>query len=71
MRRKQLLAVIMTVIAAVMPVINVYVDATTASEILTLHENMQNETNIDKTTALQNFVKMTDKIRDLHRRLIL
>ncbi len=71
MRRKQLLAVIMTVIAAVMPVINVYVDAATASEILTLHENMQNETNIDKTTALQNFVKMTDKIRDLHRRLIL
>ena len=71
MRRKQLLAVIMTVIAAVMPVVNVYVDTAAASEILTLHENMQNETNIDKTTALQNFVKMTDKIRDLHRRLIL
>ena len=71
MRRNQLLAGIMAAMAAVMPVVNVYVDTAAASEILTLHENMQNETNIDKTTALQNFVKMTDKIRDLHRRLIL
>ena len=60
MRRKQLLAVIMTAMAAVVPAINVYVDASAASEILTSYENMQNETNIDKTTALQNSVKMTD-----------
>ena len=60
MRRNQLLAGIMTAMAAVMPVVNVYVDTAAASEILTSDEYMQNETNINKTTALQNSVKMTD-----------
>lgn len=60
MRRNQLLAGIMTAMAAVMPVINVYVDTAVASEILTSDEYMQNEANINKTTALQNSVKMTD-----------
>ena len=62
MRRNQLLAGIMTAMAAVMPAVNVYVDTAAASEILTSDETVQNETNIDKTTALQNSVKMTDKI---------
>ncbi len=62
MRRNQLLAGIMTAMAAVMPAVNVYVDTVAASEILTSDETVQNETNIDKTTALQNSVKMTDKI---------
>ena len=62
MRRNQLLAGIMAAMAAVMPVVNVYVDTAAASEILTSDETVQNETNIDKTTALQNSVKMTDKI---------
>ena len=60
MRRNQLLAGIMTAMAAVMPVVNVYVDTAAASEILTSDEYMQNETNINKTTVLQNSVKMTD-----------
>ena len=60
MRRNQLLAGIMTAMAAVMPVVNVYVDTTAASEILTSDEYIQNEANINKTTALQNSVKMTD-----------
>ena len=60
MRRNQLLAGIMAAMAAVMPVVNVYVDTTAASEILTSDEYMQNEANINKTTALQNSVKMTD-----------
>ena len=60
MRRNQLLAGIMTAMAAVMPVVNVYVDTAAASEILTSNETVQTETNIDKTTALQNSVKMTD-----------
>lgn len=60
MRRNQLLAGIMTAMAAVMPVVNVYVDTAAASEILTSDEYIQNETNINKTTALQNSVKMTD-----------
>ena len=60
MRRNQLLAGIMTAMAAVMPVVNVYVDTAAASEILTSDEYMQNEANINKTTALQNSVKMTD-----------
>ena len=60
MRRNQLLAGIMTAMAAVMPVVNVYVDTAAASEILTSDECMQNESNINKTTALQNSVKMTD-----------
>ena len=60
MRRNQLLAGIMTAMAAVMPVVNVYVDTAVASEILTSDEYMQNEANINKTTALQNSVKMTD-----------
>lgn len=60
MRRNQLLAGIMTAMAAVMPVVNVYVDTAAASEILTSDEYMQNESNINKTTALQNSVKMTD-----------
>ena len=60
MRRNQLLAGIMTAMAAVMPVINVYVDTAAASEILTSDEYIQNEANINKTTALQNSVKMTD-----------
>ena len=60
MRRNQLLAGIMTAMAAVMPVVNVYVDTAAASEILTSDEYMQNETNINKTIALQNSVKMTD-----------
>ena len=60
MRRNQLLACIMTAMAAVMPVVNVYVDTAAASEILTSDEYMQNETNINKTTVLQNSVKMTD-----------
>ena len=62
MRRKQLLAGIMTAMAALMPTVNVYVDTAVASEILTSDETVQTETNIDKTTALQNSVKMTDKI---------
>ena len=62
MRRNQLLAGIMTAMAAVMPVVNVYVDTAAASEILTSDEYMQNETNINKTTALQNSVKMTDML---------
>ena len=60
MRRNQLLAGIMTAMAAVMPVVNVYVDTAAASEILTSDEYMQNESNINKTKALQNSVKMTD-----------
>lgn len=48
--------------AAVMPVVNVYVDTAAASEILTSDEYMQNEINIIKTTALQNSVKMTDML---------
>lgn len=60
MRRNQLLAGIMAAMAAVMPVVNVYVDTAAASEILTSDEYIQNETNINKTTALQNSVKMTD-----------
>ncbi|NSF72442.1 serpin family protein [Blautia wexlerae] len=60
MRRNQLLAGIMAAMAAVMPVVNVYVDTAAASEILTSDEYMQNESNINKTTALQNSVKMTD-----------
>ena len=60
MRRNQLLAGIMTAMAAVMPVVNVYVDTAAASEILTSDEYMQNEANINRTTALQNSVKMTD-----------
>ena len=62
MRRNQLLAGIMTAMAAVMPVVNVYVDTAAASEILTSDEYMQNETNINKTTVLQNSVKMTDML---------
>ena len=62
MRRNQLLAGIMTAMAAVMPVVNVYVDIAAASEILTSDEYMQNETNINKTTVLQNSVKMTDML---------
>lgn len=60
MRRNQLLAGIMTAMAAVMPVVNIYVDTAAASEILTSDEYIQNEANINKTTALQNSVKMTD-----------
>ena len=60
MRRNQLLAGIMTAMAAVMPVVNVYVDTAAASEILTSDEYIQNKANINKTTALQNSVKMTD-----------
>ena len=62
MRRNQLLAGIMSAMAAVMPVVNVYVDTAAASEILTSDEYMQNETNINKTTVLQNSVKMTDML---------
>ena len=62
MRRNQLLAGIMTAMATLMPTVNVYVDTAVASEILTSDETVQTETNIDKTTALQNSVKMTDKI---------
>ena len=62
MRRNQLLAGIMTALTAVMPAVSVYVDTATASEILTSNETVQTETNIDKTTALQNSVKMTDRI---------
>ena len=62
MRRNQLLAGIMAAMAAVMPVVNVYVDTAAASEILTSDEYMQNETNINKTTVLQNSVKMTDML---------
>ena len=62
MRRNQLLAGIMTAMAAVMPVVNVYVDTAAASEILTSDEYMQNETNINKTTVLQNSVKMIDML---------
>lgn len=62
MRRNQLLAGIMTAMAAVMPVVNVYIDTAAASEILTSDEYMQNEINISKTTALQNSVKMTDML---------
>ena len=51
MRRNQLLAGIMTAMAEVMPVVNVYVDTAAASEILTSDEYMQNEANINKTTA--------------------
>ena len=60
MRRNQLLAGIMAAMAAVMPVVNVYVDTAAASEILTSDEYIQKEANINKTTALQNSVKMTD-----------
>ena len=60
MRRNQLLAGIMAAMAAVMPVVNVYVDTAATSEILTSDEYMQNEANINKTKALQNSVKMTD-----------
>ena len=60
MRRNQLLAGIMTAMAAVMPVVNIYVDTAAANEILTSDEYIQNEANINKTTALQNSVKMTD-----------
>ena len=60
MRRNHLLAGIMAAMAAVMPVVNVYVDTAAASEILTSDEYIQNEANINKTTALQNSVKMTD-----------
>ena len=60
MRRNQLLAGIMTAMAAVMPVVNVSIDTAAASEILTSDEYMQNESNINKTKALQNSVKMTD-----------
>ena len=62
MRRNQLLAGIMTAMAAVMPAVNVYVDTVAASEILTSDETVQNEPNVDKTTALQNSVKMTDML---------
>ena len=62
MRRNQLLAGIMTAMAAVMPVVNVSIDTAAASEILTSDEYMQNETNINKTTVLQNSVKMTDML---------
>ena len=62
MRRNQLLAGIMTALTAVMPVVNVYVDTAAASEILTSNETVQTETNIDKTTALQNSVKLIDML---------
>lgn len=62
MRRNQLLAGIMTAMAAVVPVVSVSIDTVAASEILTSDEYMQNETNINKTTALQNSVKMTDML---------
>lgn len=62
MRRNQLLAGIMTAMAAVVPVVNVSIDTVAASEILTSDEYMQNETNINKTTVLQNSVKMTDML---------
>lgn len=64
MRRNHLLAGIMAAMAAVMPVINVYVDTAAASEILTSDEYIQNEANINKTTALQNSVKMTDLLSE-------
>ena len=62
MRRNQLLAGIMTALTAVMPAVSVYVDTAAASEILTSNETVQTETNIDKTTALQNSVKMIDML---------
>ena len=62
MRRNQLLAGIMTAMAAVVPVVNVSIDTVAASEILTSDEYMQNETNINKTTVLRNSVKMTDML---------
>ena len=62
MRRNQLLAGIMTAMATVMPVVNVSIDTAAASEILTSDEYMQNETNINKTTVLQNSVKMADML---------
>ena len=62
MRRNQLLAGIMTAMAAVMPVVNISIDTAAASEILTSDEYMQNETNINKTTVLQNSVKMADML---------
>mgnify|MGYP004540170237 FL=1 len=62
MRRNQLLAGIMTAMAAVMPVVNVSIDTAAASEILTSDEYMQNETNINKTIVLQNSVKMADML---------
>ena len=62
MRRNQLLAGIMTALTAVMPAVSVYVDTAAASEILTSHETVQTETNIDKTTALQNSVKLIDML---------
>lgn len=62
MRRNQLLAGIMTAMAAVMPVVNVSIDTAAASEILTSDEYMQKETNINKTTVLQNSVKMADML---------
>ena len=62
MRRNQLLAGIMTAMAAVMPVVNISIDTAAASEILTSDEYMQNETNINNTTVLQNSVKMADML---------
>lgn len=62
MRRNQLLAGIMTAMAAVVPVVSVSIDTVAASEILTSDEYMQNETNINKTTVLQNSVKMADML---------
>lgn len=62
MRRNQLLAGIMTALTAVMPAGSVYVDTAAASEILTSNETVQTETNIDKTTALQNSVKLIDML---------
>ena len=62
MRRNQLLAGIMTALTAVMPAVSVYVDTAAASEILTSNETVQTETNIDKTTALQNSVKLIDML---------
>ena len=45
-----------------MPAVSVYVDTAAASEILTSNETVQTETNIDKTTALQNSVKLIDML---------
>ena len=52
----------MTALTAVMPAVSVYVDTAAASEILTSNETVQTETNIDKTTALQNSVKLIDML---------
>ena len=62
MRRNQLLAGIMTALTAVMPAVSVYVDTAAASELLTSNETVQTDTNIDKTTALQNSVKLIDML---------